>query len=94
MVVVLAHAGSEMHNQQAIYLAEKFDNVYLEPSWVEVIGVGNMLKRLGSTKVLFSSDNLYQIPVELAKYHSVISNPADLDNVLYKNLVAIYNLKI
>jgi predicted TIM-barrel fold metal-dependent hydrolase len=94
VVVVLAHAGSEMHNQQAIYLAEKFDNVYLEPSWVEVIGVGNMLKRLGSTKVLFSSDNLYQIPVELAKYHSVISNPADLDNVLYKNLVAIYNLKI
>lgn len=92
--MVLAHAGSEMHNQQAIYLAEKFDNVYLEPSWVEVIGVGNMLKRLGSTKVLFSSDNLYQIPVELAKYHSVISNPADLDNVLYKNLVAIYNLKI
>ncbi|MDR2388023.1 MAG: amidohydrolase family protein [Deltaproteobacteria bacterium] len=94
VVVVLAHAGSEMHNQQATYLAEKFDNLYLEPSWVGVIGVGHMIKRLGSTKVMFSSDNIYQIPVELAKYHSILSDQNDLDNVLYKNVVSVYNLKI
>lgn len=91
---VLAHAGSEMHNAQATYLAKKFDNVYLEPSWVGVIGVTNMLKAVGSTKIMFSSDNIYQIPVELAKYHSIIPNVEDLENVLYKNAARVYKLDI
>lgn len=91
---VLAHAGSEMHNQQAIYLAEKYENVFLEPSWVGVIGVMNMVKRVGCSKIMFSSDNIYQIPVELAKYRSVIKNQEDLDRVLYRNAVELYGLDI
>jgi len=92
--VVLAHAGSEMHNQQAIYLARIHDNVFLEPSWVGAIAVGNMLKTLGASKILFSSDNIYQIPVELAKYRSVIRDPEELSRVLYGNAVDIYGLDI
>lgn len=91
---VLAHAGSEMHNQQAIYLAEKYENVFLEPSWVGVIGVMNMVKRVGCSKIMFSSDNIYQIPVELAKYRSVIKSQEDLDRVLYRNAVELYGLDI
>ncbi|MCI1931838.1 MAG: amidohydrolase family protein [Clostridia bacterium] len=91
---VLAHAGSEMHNQQATYLARKFENVFLEPSWVGVIGVSNMIKQVGCTKILYSSDNVHNMPVELAKYRELIKNKDDLDNVLYKNAVRIYNLKI
>lgn len=94
VTVVLAHAGSEMHNQQAIYLAENFANVYLESSWVGVIGVGNMLRRVGADKILFSSDNIYQIPVELAKYRSLIADPGDLEKVLFRNLVELYRLAI
>ena len=90
---VLAHAGSEMHNQQATYLAAKYDNVYLEPSWVGVIGVMNMVKRVGCSKIMFSSDNIYQIPVELAKYRSVIKNEDDLERVLYRNTMELYRLK-
>lgn len=92
--VVLAHAGSEMHNQQAAYLARKFDNVYLEPSWVGVIGVSKMIREVGCGKILFSSDNVYQIPVELAKYRSIISDPEELEKVLYKNAVALYGLNV
>lgn len=90
--VVLAHAGSEMHNQQAIYLAVKHENVWLEPSWVGVIGVTNMLDRIGAGRILFSSDNIYQIPVELAKYRSVIRKESDLERVLYRNIVELYRL--
>lgn len=94
VTVVLAHAGSEMHNQQATYLARKYENVFLEPSWVGVIGVGNMIKQVGCSKIMFSTDNLYQIPVELAKYKSIIPNQDDLDRVLYRNVVDIYRLKV
>ncbi len=92
--VVLAHAGSEINNQQALYLARKHDNVYLEPSWVGVIATNAMYKQLGAGRLMFSSDNLYQIPVELAKYHSIISNEKDLERVLYKNVAEVYGLRI
>lgn len=92
VVCILAHAGSEMHNQQAIYLAKKYDNVFLEPSWVGVIGVMNMVKEVGCSKILFSSDNIKQIPVELAKYKSIIKNESDLEKVLYKNAINLYKL--
>ncbi len=94
VVVVLAHAGSEMHNQQATYIARKYDNVFLEPSWVGVIGVSKMIKQLGCGKIMFSSDNIYNVPVEMAKYRSLISNQDDLDKVFYRNAVSIYKLKI
>lgn len=89
---VMAHAGSEMHNQQAIYIAEKYDNVYLEPSWVGVIGVSNMIKRLGCGRIMFSSDNINQMPVELAKYRQLIKNEDELEKVLYKNAKEVFKL--
>lgn len=92
--VVLAHAGSEMFNQSARYLARKFDNVWLEPSWVGTAGVQAMLRELGDTKLMFSSDLMHQIPVELAKYRSVIDDPELLERVLYKNVAEVYRLKI
>ncbi|MDD3172497.1 MAG: amidohydrolase family protein [Herbinix sp.] len=91
---VLAHGGSEMHNQQATYLAKKYDNVYLEPSWVGVLGVMNMINQLGYDKIMYSSDNIYNIPVELAKYKSLVKNQDDLDKILYKNAVRIYHLDV
>ena len=93
VTIVMAHAGSEMHNQQATYLAKKFDNIYLEPSWVGVIGAGHMIRELGSTKILYSSDVIENIPVEMAKYRSLVSNPEDLDNIFYKNALSIFGLK-
>jgi predicted TIM-barrel fold metal-dependent hydrolase len=94
VVCVLAHAGSEMHNQQATYLAKKHDNLFLEPSWVGVLGVMNMIEQVGCGKILYSSDNIYNIPVELAKYRSVVKKPEELEKILYKNAVQIFDLKI
>jgi hypothetical protein len=88
---VLAHAGSEMHNQQATYLAQKYENVFLEPSWVGVLGVTNMIKTVGTTKIMFSSDSTYNIPVEMAKYKSLIKNEDELEHVFYKNAVNVSN---
>ena len=92
VVCVMAHAGSEMHNQQATYLASKYENLYLEPSWVGVLGVENMINKVGCGKILYSSDNIFNIPVEMAKYVSLIKNQDDLDKVLFKNAIEIYNL--
>lgn len=91
---VIAHAGSEMHNQQATYLAKKYENVYLEPSWVGVLGVMNMINQLGCDRILYSSDNVFNMPVELAKYRALIKDKNELDKVMYKNVSRIYNLGV
>lgn len=93
VIVVLAHAGSEMHHQQAIRLAMKFANVYLEPSWVGSHGVAAMLSSVGDGKILFSSDVVGQLPVELAKYRSLMRDPSALERVFSGNVISAYNLK-
>ncbi len=49
--VVLAHLNSEMFRNSTIYLARKFENVYLEPSWVGTSEVGRMLSELGRSSL-------------------------------------------
>ena len=92
--VVLAHAGSESFNQQARLLAKTLDNVYLEPSWCGTNAVKHMIEQVGCDKILFSSDNFDQIPVELAKYRQIIKNEDDLEKVMWKNTARIFKLNL
>ncbi len=87
--VVLAHAGGERFYHSALHLARKFENVYLEATWVGAPGVREMLPELGSTKMFFSSDLPCQIPVELAKYRSLIHDPEALERIMHKNLAEV-----
>ncbi|MFR5586201.1 MAG: hypothetical protein ACLTLQ_22270 [[Clostridium] scindens] len=50
--------------------------------------------KVGCDKIMFSSDNIYQIPVELAKYRSVIKEEEELEKVLYKNAARVYGLDV
>ena len=90
--VVLAHAGSESFHQQARLLARELDNVFLEPSWCGTNAVKHMIKEVGCSKILFSSDNFDQIPVELAKYRQIIRNEDDLEDVMWRNCNRIFKL--
>ena len=92
--VILAHAGSESFNQQARLLAAKLDNVFLEPSWCGTNAVKHMIEAVGCDKIMFSSDNFDQIPVELAKYRQIIKNEDDLEKVMWKNTARIFKLKL
>ena len=94
VTVILAHAGSESFNQQARLLALALDNVFLEPSWCGTNAVKHMIEEVGCEKILFSSDNPDQIPVELAKYRQIIKNEGDLEKVMWKNANRIFGLHL
>jgi uncharacterized protein len=89
---VLAHAGSDMYFQQALYLARHFDNVWLEPSWINVMNIEKAYKSVGPTKLMFSSDQALNAPVELTKYRRVIRSPADLERVLSGTVIEVFGL--
>jgi len=92
--IILAHAGGDLMAQQALYLAMKFENVYIEPSWLNIINLKNMLEVLGTSKIMFSSDLALNVPVELVKYRTLINESKELEQVLSGTAKEVFNLKI
>jgi len=91
--IVLAHAGTDLLFTQALYLARTRDNVYLEPSWLSIINVRKALSVVGPGKIMFSSDHGVNIPVELAKYRTLLEG-RDLEQVLSRTAINVFNLPV
>lgn len=89
--VILAHAGTDLFFAQALHLARRFAQVSLEPSWLSILCVQKALDALGPTRLLFSSDHCVNLPVELAKYRTLLSGN-DLDLVLGENARRLFRL--
>lgn len=92
--IVIAHGGGELMTQQALFLAKEYENVYIEPSWVNILALGGMLKVLGPNKIMFSSDVPLNIPVELAKYRALTDDKAVLEQLLSGTVKEVFNLNI
>lgn len=90
--IILAHAGNDLFSAQAIYLARILDHVYLEPSWLNILNLNKAVKAVGATKIMFSSDLAINIPVELAKYRTLLKDN-DLEQVLSGTAISVFNLK-
>jgi uncharacterized protein len=69
--IVLAHAGWGIYSSEAVVAAEVCENIYLEPSWCPSYAVRQMIDRFGAERMLFGSDHLTNMPVELVKYRSI-----------------------
>jgi predicted TIM-barrel fold metal-dependent hydrolase len=80
--IILAHAGWGLYSAEAMVAAEVCDNIYLEPSWCPSYVVRQMIDKFGPGRVLFGSDHLSNLPVELAKYRSIEGNADALAQVL------------
>jgi predicted TIM-barrel fold metal-dependent hydrolase len=91
--VILAHAGTDMFFTQALALARRHAHVYLEPSWVNIMNIGKALKSIGPSKIMFSSDHAMNIPVELAKYTTLLPEGTDLEQVLGGTAIEVFGLK-
>jgi len=92
--IILAHAGTDLFFQQALYLAREFDNVYMEPSWLSILNVRKAIKQIGVERIMFSSDHAINVPVELAKYKTLIEDKDDLERVLSGTAIEVFNLKV
>ncbi len=91
--IVLAHAGTDYLFSQALYLAQTYEHVYLEPSWVGTPGLHRAINSIGPSKLMFSSDHPDNIPVELAKYRALLKGD-DLERVLSGTAIEVFNLQV
>lgn len=91
--IVLGHAGFEVYAAGALWLAKKYDNVYLEISWTPVYWLSAMINEVPG-KVLFGTDLVENTPVELAKIESLNLKNEIKELILYKNAKEVFGLPI
>ena len=92
--VVLAHAGWGLYSAEALVAAEVCPNIYLEPSWCPTYVARQMIDRFGADRVLFGSDHLSNLPVELVKYRSIGLDDEALARVLGGTARTVFRLPI
>ena len=92
--IVLAHSGGDNMVSSAIFLANKYDNVFLEPSWLSILNLKAVKKIVGPSKIMFSSDIIENLPIELYKYNLVFKSEKEREQVFNKTIANVFKLKI
>lgn len=98
VTIVMAHAGANFYTQQALYVAEIYKNVFIEPSGAGIEATCEIIERIGPSRVMFSSDVTLQMSAELSKYRDLhrrgILNDEGLEQIMYKTAETVFQLKL
>ncbi|HIR92301.1 MAG TPA: amidohydrolase family protein [Candidatus Egerieimonas intestinavium] len=96
--IVVAHAGANFYTQQALWLAKTYENIYLEPSGCGIEAICDMLKAVGPTRVMFSTDVRLQTGEALEKFWDLhwrgILSDQGLEQVMYKTAAEVFKLNL
>ena len=92
--IILAHAGSDSFFQQALYISKKFKNIYLEPSWLNILNLKAAIGEIGPERVMFSTDEpVANAAVELKKYREALKESKNLERVFSGTTIEVFDLK-
>ena len=105
---VMVHMDLGTDNREAIELLGKLPNLYGDTTWVSVKSTLEAVRRWGSEKILFGSDN----PIDgkdtyldngrgerslyqayFNEFRSMVT-PEDYDNIMYKNAERLFHIKL
>jgi hypothetical protein len=89
--IILAHAGFGIYANTALWLAKKYDNIYLETSWSYIYDLQAFLNAVPD-KIVFGTDLIENIPVEYAKIDALHLSDEIREKWLYLNAKKLFNL--
>ena len=93
--MIIAHLGSGIFASQAIQLAQEFSQVYLETSGCGIGETMAALSALDGKKVMFSSDSVLQVGVELEKYRTILEKyPKWKEDVLWRTAEKVFRIRL
>lgn len=90
--IIIAHSGMEWLSHQALYVARECPNVYLETTWTGIYNTREIYRQIGPKRMMFASDHVNNVPVELAKYRQILPRE-DMEQVLRKTAEEVFDLK-
>ena len=89
----MAHGGGPDGLEECIDLALRFEQVVVEPSWINILGVEKLLRVLGPEKIMFSSDMPQNVPVSLEIFRQACKgSQSKLEHVFYKTAERVFSL--
>ncbi|MFQ6086226.1 MAG: amidohydrolase family protein, partial [Candidatus Bathyarchaeia archaeon] len=91
--IVLAHAGFGFFAAEALLLAQRYDNIYLEISWSPSYDVTAMVESVPD-KVLFGTDLLENTPIELAKIKALNLAEDIRKKIFEENAIRVFKLRV
>lgn len=89
---VLAHSGWSGHASQAIVAALNSENIYLETSWTSIDDKSAIISNIGSSRVMFGSDTISNIPIEIEQYKRLCIPDKDLENILFRVAKKVFKI--
>lgn len=92
--VVLAHAGYGIYTQDAYVAAKVCPNIYLETSWCTPHGIKMLVTKLGPERVMYGSDLIFNIPVEVAKATAIDLSQKEKDWFFHKTAAKVFSIKL
>jgi predicted TIM-barrel fold metal-dependent hydrolase len=91
--IILAHAGFGMFSAEAMILAKKYENIYLEISWSPTYDVAWFVSEVPD-KVLFGSDLIGNVLVEIKKVEELNVSESVKRKVFYENALRVFKLRV
>lgn len=105
---VAVHMDLDSGNREAIDLISKLPNLYGDTTWVPVESTLYAIEKCGSEKILFGTDNPIDgkdtlfvnkagqraLSQEYFNEFKTMVSAEDYDNIMYKNAVKLFNIKL
>lgn len=92
--VVFAHAGAGIYTVAAIAAAEVCENVFLETSWCNIGDIFRAIRTLGADRVMFGSDMIPNLPVEIAKFAALEISTDERKAVMYGTAQQVFGMEV
>lgn len=89
--IVIAHGGGEDGVDECVRLGRTYGNIFVEPSWINLLGIEKFARTLGADRLMFSSDMPQNTPAALAIFRAVFQG-ADLEKALGGTAMRVFGI--
>lgn len=90
--IVIAHGGGADGVDETIRLAKTYDNVFVEPSWINLLSMEKFANALGAGKIMYSSDMPQNTPAQLAILNAVFQSEKDREMVFFGTAARVFDI--
>lgn len=95
MPIVMAHMGGAYTlTQEAIFMAERYDNIYLDTTLAMNMYIRRALETVGAERIVMAAEHSTNIPVALEKINCIGASEEEKEKILGKNAIDLYDLDV
>jgi predicted TIM-barrel fold metal-dependent hydrolase len=95
MPIVMAHMGGAYTlTQEAIFMAERYDNIYLDTTLAMNMYIRRALEAVGAERLIMAAEHSTNIPVALEKINCIGATEEEKQKILGENAIDLYGLDV